>query len=72
MLQFRQAAVRRGPRVLFENVDLTIHPGQKVGVVGANGCGKSSLLAVLRGELELDRGGHARIARGRPGDPGGR
>ncbi len=56
MLQFRQAAVRRGPRVLFENVDLTIHPGQKVGVVGANGCGKSSLLAVLRGELELDRG----------------
>jgi ATP-binding cassette subfamily F protein 3 len=42
--------------VLFEHASLNVHPGQKVGLVGANGSGKSSLFALLRGELHPDRG----------------
>ncbi len=38
-------------RVLFENVDLTVAPGDVIGVVGANGAGKSTLLRILAGEL---------------------
>ncbi len=41
---------------MFDKLDLAVHPGWKVGVVGANGCGKSSLLAILRGELLPDAG----------------
>src|ERR1700755_2759853 len=39
-------------RTLFEGVDLTVAPGDVVGVVGANGAGKSTLLRVLAGDLE--------------------
>jgi ATP-binding cassette subfamily F protein 3 len=46
----------RGGRVLLEQVDLQLHLGQKVGVVGANGCGKSSLFALLRGGLHQESG----------------
>jgi ATP-binding cassette, subfamily F, member 3 len=42
--------------VLFANASFTIHKGQKVGVTGANGVGKSSLFALLRNELHLDEG----------------
>lgn len=41
---------------MFANASFTIHKGQKVGVTGANGAGKSSLFALLRGELHLDEG----------------
>ena len=56
MLNFTALALRRGPRLLLENVAFTIHRGQKVGLTGANGTGKSSLFALIRGELGADQG----------------
>ncbi|MFA7632661.1 MAG: ATP-binding cassette domain-containing protein [Thiohalomonadaceae bacterium] len=57
MLKLSELFLRRGPRLLLEDVNITLHHGQKVGLVGANGCGKSSLFAMLRGEIEADMGG---------------
>ena len=56
MLTFSALALRRGPRLLFADATFTIYRGEKVGLVGANGCGKSSLLALIRGELHADAG----------------
>ncbi|MDD5410721.1 MAG: ATP-binding cassette domain-containing protein [Methylobacter sp.] len=56
MLNFKNIALRRGARVLFANSSFTIHKGQKVGFTGANGAGKSSLFALVRGGLHLDEG----------------
>ncbi|MEX2523693.1 MAG: ATP-binding cassette domain-containing protein, partial [Gammaproteobacteria bacterium] len=56
MLNLTNIALRRGPHLLFENVDLTFYPGDRAGIVGANGCGKSSLFALILGELEADAG----------------
>ena len=56
MISFRDFALRRGTRLLLSRVDVTVHAGWRVGVVGRNGCGKSSLFAVLKGELEGDGG----------------
>ncbi len=56
MIQFENLSIRRGENILFDNASCQIHPGQKVGLTGANGCGKSSLFAVLRNELVIDKG----------------
>ncbi|MEA3276763.1 MAG: ATP-binding cassette domain-containing protein [Pseudomonadota bacterium] len=56
MLQLRNLSLRRGSRLLLEGADLTVYPGYKVGVVGPNGCGKSSLFSLIRGELHQDSG----------------
>jgi len=56
MIQFENLSIRRGENMLFDNASCQIHPGQKVGLTGANGCGKSSLFAVLRNELVIDKG----------------
>jgi ATP-binding cassette subfamily F protein 3 len=56
MLTLRHLALQRGGKALFEAVSLTIHAGQKVGIVGANGSGKSSLLALVLGEIQQDAG----------------
>ena len=56
MLTLRQLSLQRGGKPLFENVSLTVYPGWKVGVIGANGSGKSSLFALLRDELHQDVG----------------
>mgnify|MGYP003584045085 CR=1 FL=1 len=56
MIIFRQLALQRGGKPLLENVALTVHPGWKVGLIGANGCGKSSLFALLLDELHPDAG----------------
>ncbi len=56
MIAFKNFTLRRGERLLLSNVDVALHDGQRVGVIGRNGCGKSSLFAVIQGELEPDRG----------------
>ncbi|RKF14431.1 ABC transporter ATP-binding protein [Alginatibacterium sediminis] len=56
MIRAQQIGLQRGTKVLFESSDLSIHPGQKVGLVGRNGCGKSSLFALLRSQLQVDAG----------------
>ena len=56
MLSFNGLALRRSATLLFEAVDLKVYPGQKLGITGANGCGKSSLFALIRGELGADQG----------------
>ena len=56
MISLRNFALRRGERLLLSNVDLTLHAGYRVGVVGRNGTGKSSLFAAIKGELEADKG----------------
>ena len=56
MLHFDDLGLRRGPKLLFEHASFQIHPGQKVGITGANGSGKSSLFALLLGELHVDTG----------------
>jgi ATP-binding cassette subfamily F protein 3 len=56
MLALTNIALRRGPKVLIENATFQIHAGQRMGVIGANGCGKSSLFAMIMGKLEPDDG----------------
>jgi len=56
MIAFRDFALRRGERLLLSNVDLALHAGWRVGVIGRNGTGKSSLFAAIQGEVEADRG----------------
>ncbi len=56
MISLRQLTFARVGRPLVVDANLQIHPGWKVGVVGANGCGKSSLFALLAGELHAEQG----------------
>ncbi|MDQ7090282.1 MAG: ATP-binding cassette domain-containing protein [Methylococcales bacterium] len=56
MLNFKNVCLRRGTQVLFSKTTFTIHKGQKVGLTGANGSGKSSLFAMIRDELHADEG----------------
>lgn len=56
MLVFSDVAIRRGSRLLLTDFSAAIHAGQKVGVTGRNGTGKSTLFALIRGELVADRG----------------
>jgi ATP-binding cassette subfamily F protein 3 len=56
MINFKSVAFRRGQRLLFENGSFTIHKGEKVGITGANGAGKSSLFGVILGALHPEAG----------------
>jgi ATP-binding cassette, subfamily F, member 3 len=56
MIRFQQVSLMRGVKPLLEAVDVTLNPGDKIGLIGANGAGKSSLFALLRGELHADQG----------------
>lgn len=56
MIRIQQLTLQRGPLRLLEEAEVTIHPGHKVGLVGANGAGKSSLFALLQGQLIADAG----------------
>jgi ATP-binding cassette subfamily F protein 3 len=56
VITLRKVFLRRGAKLLLEGVDAAIHPGERVGLVGPNGCGKSSLFALLRDELHADAG----------------
>jgi ATP-binding cassette subfamily F protein 3 len=56
MLVFTELSLRRGKKVLLEDASFSIPPGQKVGITGSNGVGKSSLFSLILGELEADTG----------------
>jgi ATP-binding cassette subfamily F protein 3 len=56
MIAFRHFALRRGSRLLLSDIDLVIQSGWRLGVIGRNGCGKSSLFAALQGKLDGDAG----------------
>ncbi|MDQ1831074.1 ATP-binding cassette domain-containing protein [Massilia scottii] len=56
MIRFLNVSLMRGTKPLLEGVDLTLNPGDKIGLIGANGAGKSSLFGMLRGELHPDQG----------------
>ena len=55
MITLRNLALRRGIKLLFQEVNLTFHAGQKIGFVGVNGCGESSLFALLRANCKQMR-----------------
>jgi ATP-binding cassette subfamily F protein 3 len=56
MIRFSNISLIRGTKVLLEGADAVLNPGDRIGLIGANGSGKSSLFAVLRGELHADKG----------------
>ncbi len=56
LIQFKNLSLVRGVKVLLEAASFQLHPGHKVGLIGANGAGKSSLFALLRGELQQEVG----------------
>ena len=58
MITFSDIQLLRGGKVLLDKATATIHPGDKVGLVGKNGCGKSSLFALIKNELSVDAGNH--------------
>ena len=77
MLRFNQLSLRRGGKLLFSNASFNVHPGQRVGVTGANGTGKSSLFALILDKLHVDSGDFhlprnwivAHLAQETPSDP---
>jgi len=56
MLTANELALAYGHQLLLESVTLSVAPGEKVGLVGRNGCGKTSLLRILAGHQEADSG----------------
>jgi ATP-binding cassette subfamily F protein 3 len=63
MLDFDDVTIRRGPRVLFSEATFRLFQGEKVGITGENGSGKSSLLSLVLGELQPDAGHFERPSR---------
>lgn len=60
MIELSQVSLQRGQKFLLDHTDLRIHPGQHIGLIGANGSGKSSLFQLLLGHLSADTG-HCQI-----------
>ena len=56
MLSIDKLTYRIGARVLMDEADASVNPGHRVGLVGRNGCGKTTLLRLIAGELEPDGG----------------
>ncbi|MBK4734513.1 ATP-binding cassette domain-containing protein [Noviherbaspirillum pedocola] len=56
MIRIQHLSLMRGTKPLFEDADLTLNPGERIGLIGANGAGKSTLFALLRSELHADGG----------------
>ena len=56
MIRLSQVTLRRGTKVLLEGADVALNPGDRIGLIGANGSGKSSLFALLRDEIHADKG----------------
>ncbi|MDR3300707.1 MAG: ATP-binding cassette domain-containing protein, partial [Candidatus Accumulibacter sp.] len=60
MITLKNLTLRRGVKVLLDKVSAEINPGEKVGLVGRNGAGKSSLFALMNGHLHEDGGQFSR------------
>jgi ATP-binding cassette subfamily F protein 3 len=60
MISLQNVTLRRGAKVLLDRASVTIHPGEKVGLVGRNGAGKSTLFALFNGTLHEDGGDFSR------------
>ena len=56
MIRIQNVSLMRGTKPLLVDADLTLNPGDKIGLIGANGAGKSSLFGLLRNELHPDQG----------------
>lgn len=56
MIILRDISLRRGSKLLLQEANATLQPGQRLALIGANGCGKSSLFSLLLGELGADAG----------------
>src|SRR5258708_9821032 len=56
MIRITQLSLRRGAKLLLDGAGATLNPGDRIGLIGANASGKSSLFALLRGELHADKG----------------
>ncbi len=56
MITLKNVTLRRSAKVLLEGASVTLNPGEKIGLVGRNGAGKSSLFALLNGNLHEDAG----------------
>ncbi len=56
MIILKDISLRRGVKVLLRSANVTIQPGQRLALIGANGCGKSSLFSLLMGDLSADQG----------------
>ena len=56
MIVLKNVSLRRGTKVLLGDASINLNPGEKIGLIGRNGAGKSSLFALLDGSLHEDRG----------------
>ena len=56
MISLKNVTLRRGVKVVLQDASVTLNPGEKVGLIGRNGAGKSSLFSVLAGRLHADGG----------------
>ncbi len=56
MITLRNLTLRRGPKIVLQGCNLTLNPGEKIGLVGRNGAGKSSLFALMTHRLQADAG----------------
>ena len=56
MITLRNITLRRGTKVVLQGANLTLQPGEKVGLIGRNGAGKSSLFSLITNRLHADTG----------------
>ncbi|MEZ8084798.1 ABC transporter ATP-binding protein [Vibrio sp. 1S139] len=62
MITFSDIQLLRGGKPLLDQASATFHPGDKIGLVGKNGCGKSTLFALIKDELSIDAGSFSKPA----------
>ena len=68
MIQVKNLTLRRGVKVVLKDASVTLNPGEKVGLVGRNGAGKSSLFSLIAGRLQADAGDFDMPAKWRIGE----